>query len=361
MAKKFSIKGAGTSKKVTPQISGIDAAAAGIAALTKKALKDREYRVVAVTDIKANPQVRTGIAEQKFQSEIEALAASIQADGLLHPILLAQPDPADGKYIVFDGECRLRATQLLGRDTIPAIVTNLTYSEAVDWQLKQIASNLMRTPLTPQELGRSFSQAIQEGVSVTELASRFGKSRAYIQNYLAVYRAPDILQKYFEEQELKDIVTMTTLVHGWEKDQAQFEKLFSSFIAKADGPISRDMAKQLQNKIEAQEHKNDAGKGTSKKQSKKAANWEVSKDCKELTKASELCFRVVVKKVISGKELLLHGTLMSNYGTKEIGKVAFLYEGKISAIDVQKIIRIEKGVKVSEITPMEDFEETATK
>ena len=399
MAKTFSLKGWVKSsaspakpavKKVAPTISGLDAAASGISALTTVARKDREYRQVPLTDIKAMEQVRTSFENAQLQEDIQSLAASIKVEGVQLPIILARRDPADQKYIILDGECRWRAAKIAGLEVIPAMVTNLTYSKTAEWELKQVAANLMRMPLTPMELGRSFASAVAQGISVVNLAERFGKSRGYIQNFLAINRAPQQLRDYFEKRDLRDVVTMTTLVHCVEKDAVRFAELFAPYEEAEADPISRADAKRLQAELEGKAKpvvvppqpvtppapvvdgkEAEAGDEKNAKDAKteheppakrrQQSRWELSEGCHELPDVRGVCFKAVLCRHAKKGDKLFHGTLMSNIETSEVGKVVFLYEGKAIAVDPADIVRLEAPVSADKVTSSEDFEEKVGK
>src|SRR3954453_3852018 len=76
-----------------------------------------ELRELPVSLIKPNPsQPRTHFDEEA----LAALAASIQATGVVQP-LLVRPLP-DGSYELVAGERRWRAAQQAGVDKVPAVV-----------------------------------------------------------------------------------------------------------------------------------------------------------------------------------------------------------------------------------------------
>ena len=87
-------------------------------------------------------EIQLGNRHRKDMGDIEALAQSIQEEGLLQPIGIT-PD----KELVF-GERRLRAYRdVLGRDTIPARIVNV--QSVLHGEL---AENTMRKDYTPSEL-----------------------------------------------------------------------------------------------------------------------------------------------------------------------------------------------------------------
>lgn len=73
----------------------------------------------------------------------EALAHIISAQGLLQPIRVRETP--DGGYVLIAGLYRLRACQLLGLATIPAILSDLTSDDAA--RLEEVMENLGRAEL----------------------------------------------------------------------------------------------------------------------------------------------------------------------------------------------------------------------
>lgn len=54
------------------------------------------------------------------QSELDKLAESIELEGILVPIVVF---PKDGLFVLVDGERRFRCAQILGLETVPALIT----------------------------------------------------------------------------------------------------------------------------------------------------------------------------------------------------------------------------------------------
>ncbi len=76
---------------------------------------------------------------------------SIKQVGVLNPTII-RPAP-EGDYEMVAGHRRQRASELAGRDTVPAIVRNLTDDEAV---ILMVDSNLQRETITPMEKARAY-------------------------------------------------------------------------------------------------------------------------------------------------------------------------------------------------------------
>lgn len=113
------------------------------------------------------------------ETALNELAASIREHGVIQPIVarLLHGDV----YEVVCGERRLRASILAHQDTIPAIVRELTDDQALDMA---ITENLQRKDVDPQEEAAAFKILIEKGQTISDLATRFGKSDIYIRGRL---------------------------------------------------------------------------------------------------------------------------------------------------------------------------------
>ena len=137
----------------------------------------RETDEVGIDRIAPNPdQPRT----QFKKEEIEELAASIEKDGLLQPILVRRI--ADGTYQIIAGERRWRAARMAGLTQVPAIVI-----EADDRKAMELAmiENLQREDLNPMEEAEGYQTLMQQyNMTQEETAQRVGKSRSAVANAL---------------------------------------------------------------------------------------------------------------------------------------------------------------------------------
>jgi len=117
------------------------------------------------------------------------LAASIQARGLLQPIIVKRE--GDG-YLLMAGERRWRAAQIAGLQTVPALVRDDDPLEVA------MIENLQREDLTPLEEAEGLGRLIDQfGYTHETLAQLLGKSRPYVSNTLALRRlADDIKAQY---------------------------------------------------------------------------------------------------------------------------------------------------------------------
>lgn len=130
-------------------------------------------------------------ARQVFDG-LDELAEAIRIQGFVSR-LRVRPDPAQASFFqLVYGERRLRAARIAGLTEIPCEITDHTDAELVEIGL---AENIQRRDLTPLEEARAFQRLIQvRNYSVRSLAQRIGKDRGYIDNRLALLRAPEDVQ-----------------------------------------------------------------------------------------------------------------------------------------------------------------------
>ena len=129
------------------------------------------------------------------QEDLDELVASIREVGLLQPIVvrpIADAAPGQPQYELVMGERRLRATKLLGLESIPAVVKNT----ADDAMLRDaLLENLHRANLNPLEEASAYQQLLADfGITQDELATRIGRSRPQITNTIRLLRLPTTVQ-----------------------------------------------------------------------------------------------------------------------------------------------------------------------
>ncbi|MFV1969471.1 MAG: ParB/RepB/Spo0J family partition protein [Acidimicrobiia bacterium] len=131
-------------------------------------------------------------------ASIDALAASIEAVGLLQPIVVR----AHGEtYVLVAGERRLRAVKQIGYPTIAAVIrdetddsTNLT---------EALVENLQREDLNPLEEAAAFRELLEEyGMTHDVLASHVGRSRSAVTNTVRLLQLPTKVQAMLVAREL---------------------------------------------------------------------------------------------------------------------------------------------------------------
>src|ERR1700691_5225303 len=132
------------------------------------------------------------------QDQLAELAASIVANGVVQPILVRPL--ADGRFQLIAGERRWRASQLAGKTTVPAILRQVSDEQAMEIT---IVENLQRADLNPMEQARAFERLSREfHMTQEQMATRTGKDRASVANFLRLLRLPSSVQARVETGQL---------------------------------------------------------------------------------------------------------------------------------------------------------------
>lgn len=118
-------------------------------------------------------------------ARLHELAASIKSHGILSPIILRREG---GRLEVVAGERRLRAARLAGLASVPALVKELSGSQALELALVE---NLQREDLNPIEEAEAYLRLQEEfGLTQEEVARRVGRDRTTVANALRLLRLP---------------------------------------------------------------------------------------------------------------------------------------------------------------------------
>jgi ParB family transcriptional regulator, chromosome partitioning protein len=162
----------------------------------EQAQASESLRELPVSSVQPNPfQPRSQIND----AELVELTASIEASGLLQPIVVR---PRDGKYELIAGERRWRAVQRLGWPKIPAVV-----KEADDQTLLTLAliENLQRDNLTAIDEAAGYQRLTEEfQLPQVEIARLVGRDRSTIANRMRLLKLPDEVKQLIQEGKLSE-------------------------------------------------------------------------------------------------------------------------------------------------------------
>lgn len=135
--------------------------------------------------------------QPRYQFDEEALQElmrSIEELGLLSPIKVRTA--AGGRYKIIYGNRRYKATERLGRATIPCIVSNTT--DEMEIYLEQIAENLTREGFSPIEEAEAFDKLMNDSrfrSSLKFLSAKLGKPESYIKNKCELLKFSNAVKK----------------------------------------------------------------------------------------------------------------------------------------------------------------------
>ena len=152
-------------------------------------------REVPTDQIDPNPyQTRMQVDEQK----LDELSRSIIANGVVQPIIV-RPLP-NGRFQLIAGERRWRASIKAGKETVPAILRQVSDEQAMEMT---IVENLQRADLNPMEQARAYDRLSRDfHMTQEQVAQRTGKDRATVANFVRLLRLPVAVQGKVESGEL---------------------------------------------------------------------------------------------------------------------------------------------------------------
>jgi ParB family chromosome partitioning protein len=142
---------------------------------------------IPLSEIEANPfQPRDDFNED----QLDKLVESIKIHGIIQPVSVRKI--GYGKYQLISGERRTRAAIRAGLKTIPAFVRVSDDQGMLELSLTE---NLLRDDLNPIEEALGYRRLIEEcNLKQDEVASRIGKDRSSITNYLRLLKLPEEIQ-----------------------------------------------------------------------------------------------------------------------------------------------------------------------
>ena len=160
---------------------------------------------LALDQIQQNPYQTRSEFDPNALAE---LAASIQAQGVLQPIVVrpAAVRPAvespgsKERFILILGERRFRASKMAGKTTIPAIVKRVSEQQAAEMTLVE---NLQRQDLECLDQALAFAKLSTEfRLTQEDIGKRVGVSREQVSNYLRLLKLPPEVQVALRKKEL---------------------------------------------------------------------------------------------------------------------------------------------------------------
>ncbi len=160
-------------------------------------LTEREIVNIAVDKIKPNPYQPRRFFDS---ASLEELSRSIKEFGIIQPISVRLIN--GNGYELVTGERRLRASKLVGLETIPAIVININDQESA---VIAIIENLQRQNLNFIEEAEGFQNLMHDySFTQEQLAEKLGKSQSSIANKIRLLKLPKTVQKKLLENELTE-------------------------------------------------------------------------------------------------------------------------------------------------------------
>jgi ParB family transcriptional regulator, chromosome partitioning protein len=145
-------------------------------------------RIIEVDLVKLRPNPDQPRRDFNHES-IKELADSIEQHGLIQPIAVATDPDDTERFIVVAGERRLRAFQLLGRETIPAVLTSGAPDEIA------LIENIQREDLHPLDEAHALARLMEKhNYTQDDVSKVVGKARRTVGELLGLTTLPQRIQ-----------------------------------------------------------------------------------------------------------------------------------------------------------------------
>jgi ParB family chromosome partitioning protein len=183
---------------------------------------DSGMREVPVDAISPNPHQPRQHLDPGALAE---LAASIKEHGLIQPLIVSETIPGID-YQLIAGERRLEAAKLVGLETVPVIVKEVTPQQMLELALVE---NIQRADLNPLEEAAAYQQLAEEfGLTQQEVADRVGKNRVSVANALRLLRLPDFCKSMLSAGQISEGHARALL--GLEDDLEAMKRILKTVI-----------------------------------------------------------------------------------------------------------------------------------
>ena len=131
------------------------------------------------------------------EDEIKQLAESIRENGQIAPIVVRK---IDDNYELIVGERRWRATQLLKKETINAVIIEADEKTSA---VLSIVENVQREDLNSMEEAESLDRLIKEfDMSHEDVAKYISKSRTHVTNIIRLNDLSDFVKEQLRENNI---------------------------------------------------------------------------------------------------------------------------------------------------------------
>ena len=208
-------------------------------------MDDRKIVMLDLNDILPNrfqPRIKF------VEDSIAELAESIREHGVIQPIVVR---PLGDRYEIIAGERRYKASVLAGKETIPAIITELNDKDSAEVALIE---NVQRQDLTPIEEAISYKKILDMGyLTQEELATKLGKTQSTVANKLRLLNLDDRVQEALLESKISERHARSLLKISNKDNQVRMlERIINErlTVRRTDEEISKMMNSNENNNIE---------------------------------------------------------------------------------------------------------------
>ena len=169
----------------------------GLSSLIGETKSETNINKLSISDLVSNKfQPRKNFDEENLNDLIN----SIQARGIIQPIIVRKSNDHKSKYEIIAGERRWLAAQKAGLHEVPVVITEADDLKSLEFA---IVENIQRHDLNAIEEAKGYQRLIDEFLYDQERVAKFiGKSRSHITNCLRLLTLPDQILKLIKDEKL---------------------------------------------------------------------------------------------------------------------------------------------------------------
>ena len=158
---------------------------------------------------------------------LKDLAASIESQGVVQPIVVRVHPEITGHYMIVAGERRWLASQRAGKTTIPAVVREVS-NETI--RAMQIVENVQREALRPMQEAAAVEQLVGAlGGKAQVAAVALGKSASWVSKRRKLLKLPEAVQRYADGPgATRDVELLALLGELYELAEARAVRIMHS-------------------------------------------------------------------------------------------------------------------------------------
>jgi len=191
-------------------------------------------------------KITSVLFERVDMGDLDELARSMAKTTQLQPILVRELP--NGEYQVIAGFRRFQAAKRAGFKTIEAKIVNVDEKTAY---IMALAENVVRKELTDFEVAQIIQGLINQGLKASEIASKLGKSSAWVSTKLSVLKAPEDVKEAVKAGKITaEHARVLSRVKDEKERKKAIERAMESKLTVKEAKKAREKAEQKEEQRE---------------------------------------------------------------------------------------------------------------
>jgi len=152
--------------------------------------------------------------------DLTDLAASIEANGIVQPIVVTEHPTKDDHFLILAGHRRYEAAFQLGLPRVPVVIRHGD-QETLDQVVLMLVENMQRSDLNPVEKAEALGHLKNRGMTQREIARQVGISDSNVSYYLQLLDLDDDSLERLRRGQARMGDAIDMVVHRRKMDRAE--------------------------------------------------------------------------------------------------------------------------------------------